>query len=136
MESITIQTTIQRDIETIWNAMNDPKHITQWNFAIETWHCPQASNDLQVGGKLIATMAAKDGSFSFDFTGTYLEIKTHELIHYVLDDGRHVKVNFQQKNDHVAVVQEFEPESMNPIEMQQAGWQAILNNFAKYVESL
>lgn len=136
MQPITIQATIKKDVKTVWNALNDPQHIVNWNFAIDTWHCPSASNDLRPGGKLTATMAAKDGSFSFDFSGTYSEIRPHEFIHYVLDDGRHVKVRFEVNGEQVKVTQTFEPEAVNPVDMQQSGWQAILNNFAKYAEAL
>ncbi len=136
MHPITVQTIVKNKIETVWNAMTDPKHIVNWNFAEDTWHCPKASNDLRPGGKLSATMAAKDGSFSFELVGIYDEIRPLESIRYTLADGRKVALQFHEKEGTVVVTETFDPESVNPVEMQQAGWQMILNNFAKYAESL
>ena len=134
--NITVQTTVEAPIEKVWNAWNKPEHITQWNSASEDWHTPKASNDLRVGGKFNATMAAKDGSMSFDFEGTYTKVKQNEAIEYTIADGRAVKVAFDSKDGKTQVTETFEAESENPIEMQRGGWQAILNNFKKYTEEL
>lgn len=91
-------------------------------------------NDLQVGGKFSYGMAAKDGSFSFDLEGEYLDIVIHHKITYQLADGRMVWITFESNNEGVLLTETFEPEHENSIELQQAGWQAILNNFKKYVE--
>ena len=109
----------------------------QWNNASNDWHTPRAENDLKVGGKFLYRMEAKDGSSGFDFNGTYEQVKTNELIVYSLTDGRKVEVIFTTKDDDARttkIATTFESENTNPIEMQRDGWQAILNNFKKYVE--
>ena len=106
-----------------------------WNFASEDWCCPAATNDLTVGSEFHYTMAAKDNSMSFDFWGTYQEILKHQNIEIILGDGRKMNVIFESTNDGVTVTENFEPESENPVELQQAGWQLILDNFKKYVEA-
>src|SRR5690606_33705096 len=135
-QPITIETTINAPIEKVWACWTKPEHITKWNNASDDWHSPQAENDLRVGGKFITRMEAKDGSVGFDFGGTYDEVKEYELIAYTMDDNRKVKVTFSQHNDEeTKVVETFDPEAENSIEMQRDGWQAILNNFKKYVEA-
>lgn len=131
---ITISTTINSTPEEVWEKFTKPEHITQWNFAVDTWHCPKASNDLRPGGKLIATMAAKDGSMSFDFEGEYFELTEQKSMAYRLGDEREVYVTFSAENGNTVVTQIFDAESVNPSEMQKAGWQAILNNFRDYCE--
>ena len=136
MEPITIDITILAPVEKVWNYMNDPKHIVKWNFAHESWQCPKAENDLQVGGQLKTRMEAKDGSFGFDFVGIYDEIIPNELIKYHLEDGRNVEVLFEKVDENTTKVTEiFDPETQNSREMQREGWYAILNNFHKYVEN-
>jgi uncharacterized protein YndB with AHSA1/START domain len=132
---IQIEVTIGADVAKVWDAFTKPAHIMNWNFASEDWHCPAAVSDFVVGGNFSYTMAAKDGSFSFDLPGTFDAIVEHQSIAYHLGDGRKVDVQFQAQNGSTTIVEKFEPESMNPPEMQQAGWQAILNNFKAYVES-
>lgn len=132
---ITVQTIVNAPLEKVWERWNMPEHITLWAFASDDWEASSAENDLSVGGKFKTRMQAKDGSARFDFTGTYTAVKEHELIEYNMDDGRHVKVEFENTPDGVKVTETFDPENENPLEMQRAGWQAILNNFRKYVES-
>ncbi len=132
---ITIETIVNAPMETVWDCWNKPNHITNWAFASDEWHAPYADNDLKVKGKFKTTMAAKDGSMSFDFEGTYTEVKKHELIEYDMDDGRHVATHFAKLGNDVKIVQTFDPESTNPVEMQKGGWQAILDNFKKYTET-
>lgn len=135
METINITTNIKAPKQKVWEYLNDPKHIVNWNFAHESWSCPSSENDLKVGGTFKNRMEAKDGSFGFDFEGTYDEIKDLEEIKYHLADGRKVETKFTQNEDgSTTLTQNFEPESENPIEMQKGGWQAILDNFKKYVE--
>lgn len=131
---ITIQTTINAPKNKVWKLYTTPAHITQWNNASDDWHTPRAENDLNVGGKFLYRMEAKDGSFGFDFYGTYQEVRVHELISYILGDGRKVTVKFSENNEKINVQITFEAESTHSFEMQQTGWQAILNNFKKYVE--
>ncbi len=132
---ITVENTIQAPIEKVWNFWTKPGHITQWNNASDDWHTPHAENDLRVGGSFVSRMEAKDGSMGFDFGGVYDEVMNNEYIEYTIGDGRKVKVIFTTSGDTTKVVESFEAESTHPIEMQRAGWQAILDNFKKYAES-
>lgn len=132
--AITVQTSVNSTLEKVWNYWTGPQHITQWNNASPDWHTPFAENDASTGGKFKFTMAARDGSMSFDFEGIYSEVKKHESIAYTLPDGRNVKVTFTKEANAIKVVEVFDPENENPIEMQQGGWQAILDNFKKYTE--
>ena len=133
--AITIETTINAPVEKVWKFWTLPEHITKWNSASDDWHTPKAENDLRVGGKFAARMEAKDGSFGFDFGGVYDALKTNELIEYTLGDGRKVAVHFTPNGNETKVSETFEVENTNSIEMQRGGWQAILNNFKKYVEA-
>ncbi|ALR30640.1 activator of HSP90 ATPase [Chryseobacterium sp. IHB B 17019] len=136
MEPIKIDITILAPVQKVWDYFNDPKHITKWNFAHETWQCSRAENDLRVGGKLKVRMEAKDGSFGFDFEGIYDEIIPNERIKYHLEDGRNVEIIFDKIDENTTKVTEiFDPEKQNSAEMQRDGWYAILNNFHKYVEN-
>ena len=132
---ITIEAIVNAPIDKVWKYWNEPTHITKWCSASPDWHVPAADNDLKAGGKFTTTMAAKDGSMSFDFWGIYDQVKTNELIEYTMGDGRKAKIVFSKSGDTTKVVESFEPESENPREMQQAGWQAILNNFKSYTEN-
>jgi uncharacterized protein YndB with AHSA1/START domain len=134
-EAITVQTVVNAPAATVWESWNKPEYIIGWAFASANWEAPAAENDLRVGGKFRTFMAAKDKSTSFDFTGTYTAVKENELIEYDMDDGRHVKVEFENTPNGVKVTETFEPEDKNPLEMQRSGWAAILDNFRKFVES-
>jgi uncharacterized protein YndB with AHSA1/START domain len=135
LKPITIEAVVNAPIEKVWKCWTEPEHITKWAFASDDWEAPHAENDVRVGGKFSTTMAAKDKSTSFDFGGVYTDVKQHELIAYELGDGRKVKVQFAQTSEGVRVIESFDPETENPEEMQRNGWQAILNNFKKHVES-
>lgn len=132
---ITVQTKIQASIDKIWDLWTLPEHITQWNMASEDWHTPFAENDLKVGGRFKSTMASKDGTMSFDFVGTYSAILDKKLIAYTIEDGRVVIIVFEELEDGFEVREYFEPELENSEELQFQGWQAILDNFKKYVEN-
>ena len=131
---ITIEATVSANVKKAWNYFTKPEHITKWNFASDDWHCPKASNDLRVGGKFSSRMEAKDGSFGFDFEGIYYEVIEYKNIAYTLADGRQVITNFKQLGNKIKVSTIFDAENENPVDMQRNGWQAILNNFKKYVE--
>jgi len=133
--TITVQSTIKAPIEKVWKCWNGPEHITKWAAASDDWHTTRSENDLRVGGTFLSRMEAKDGSFGFDFGGVYDNVKTNELIEYTLGDGRKVIVHFTANGNETKVVETFEAESQNPIEMQKGGWQAILDNFKKYTEA-
>lgn len=132
---ITIEATIKAPVGKVWNYWTEPDHITKWNNASPDWHTPWAKNDLRVGGSFTARMEAKDGSFGFDFGGVYDEVRINEYIEYTLGDGRKVEVHFELQGSDTKVTERFEAENTNPVDMQQMGWQAILDNFRKYTES-
>lgn len=131
---ITVQVTIQATVEKVWNFWTDPKHIIHWNFASDDWHTPYAESDFRVGGKFSSRMEAKDGSFGFDFWGNFTKIVPYKYIETLLGDNRKVQVSFIEKNTETLLTETFEAEQENSAELQQAGWQAILENFKKYVE--
>ncbi|MFN5236614.1 MAG: SRPBCC family protein [Bacteroidota bacterium] len=131
---ITIQAVVAADRQKVWNCYTQPEHITKWNFATDTWHCPAASNDMRVGGKYLARMEAKDGSFAFDFEAVYNEIVDGEKFTYTMPDNREIQVSFEQTDDKTRVTVTFDPENENPVDLQRSGWQSILDNFRKYAE--
>lgn len=134
-EWIIVETTINSPIEKVWELWTSPEHIIHWNNASEDWHTPKAENDLKVGGKFVFKMEAKDGTFGFEFEGIYTDVKKNELIAYKMHDGRQVKVNFTGEGDLTKITETFEVEDINTTDLQRNGWQAILNNFKKYVEN-
>jgi uncharacterized protein YndB with AHSA1/START domain len=133
--AITVETTVNAPVEKVWKNWNEPEHITQWCSASDDWHTPYAENDLKTGGTFKSTMAAKDGSMSFDFGGVYSNVDKHKEIAYTIADGRKVKIVFSGQDGKTKVTETFEAEGTNPVEMQRAGWQAILDNFKKYTEA-
>jgi predicted 3-demethylubiquinone-9 3-methyltransferase (glyoxalase superfamily)/uncharacterized protein YndB with AHSA1/START domain len=132
---VTVQATLQAPVEKVWQMWTEAEHISGWNFASEDWCSPRAENDLRPGGKFNYRMEAKDGSMGFDYCGTYLAVNALKNLEYALDDGRKVQVHFSAVDGGGTFVMEnFEADSSHPVAMQQAGWQAILENFKKYVE--
>ena len=134
MQLITVQSNIHAPVEKVWGFFTNPQHIINWNFAIPEWHCPSATNQLEVGGEFHYTMAARDNSMSFDFWGTYQKIEKEKNIEILLGDGRSMLVTFEMTDATTIITEKFEPENENPVEMQQTGWQMILDNFKRYVE--
>ena len=132
---ITVKTTINASIEKVWNFWTLPEHITKWAFASPDWHSQYAENDLKEGGKFTTNMAAKDGSMSFDFWGTYTLIKQNEAIEYTMGDGRKAEISFKETPNGVEIIESFDPETQNSEEVQRGGWQAILDNFKNYAEN-
>ena len=132
---ITVETLVKAPIDQVWIAYSNPEDIKRWNAASDDWHTTASTVDLRVGGAFCSRMEAKDGSFGFDFAGTYTRVETHRLIEYTFGD-RVCVVEFLQGADGVVVRVTFDGEDENPEEMQRQGWQAILNNFAKHVEAL
>lgn len=131
---ITVQSTIQADIQKVWDYYTQPEHIIGWNFASDGWHCPRATNDLRVGGRYSARMEAKDGSYGFDFNVLYDEVVEHDKIAYTMEDGRKALITFTGNDGTTLVKVIFDAENQNDPEMQRNGWQAILDNFKKYTE--
>ncbi|MGJ7030297.1 SRPBCC family protein [Niabella hirudinis] len=132
---VTVAATINAPIEKVWEYWTTPEHIKKWNSASDDWHTPHAENDLRVGGKFSSRMEARDGSMGFDFGGVYDEVISLEQIGYTMGDGRSVQVLFKGGDGNTTLTETFDAETTNPVEMQQAGWQAILNNFKKYTEA-
>lgn len=132
---ITIENVISAPVEKVWEYWTNPEHITKWSFASDDWHTPWAKNDLKPGGSFSSRMEAKDGSMGFEFGGVYDVVTENDYIEYTLGDGRKVKVTFTPQGDKTNIVESFDAESENSIEMQKGGWQAVLDNFKKYVES-
>lgn len=133
-KTITVETTVNAPLEKVWKFWTEPDHITKWNQASDDWHAPYAENDLKVDGKFKTTMAAKDGSMSFDFEGIYTTVEHMKEVKYAMSDGRKVHITFEGSDSETRVVETFDPESSNSLEMQRTGWQAILDNFKKYTE--
>ena len=132
---ITVEATINAPVEKVWEYWTKPEHITKWAFASDDWHAPSAENDVRAGGKFKTRMESRDGSEGFNFAGEYTTVEEYRAIEYTMDDGRQVSTSFSTEEDGCKVVQTFDPESENPIEVQKEGWQSILNSFKKYVES-
>lgn len=135
-EPIEISMVIFAPIKTVWSAWMNPKDIVQWHVANDDWICMEARNNLRVGGEFSYTMATKDGGLRFDFSGKHTRVRIQQLIESVLDNGRHLEARFKAISpQETLVVQAFEPETSNPLDMQEAGWRGILKNFQKYVEA-
>jgi uncharacterized protein YndB with AHSA1/START domain len=132
--AITIETTVNAPMEKVWESWTSPDAIQNWCNASPEWHTPKATNDVRVGGKFMTRMEAKDGSMGFDFEGIYTEVTPNRSIAYGMADGRQVHTTFEDHGNSVKIVESFDPENENPIEMQRGGWQAILDNFKKYTE--
>lgn len=130
---ITVETNVHAPIEKVWAAYTTPSDIVQWNAASDDWHTVSANVDLRVGGAFSSRMEAKDGSVGFDFAGTYTNIVPERLIEYGFGD-RSARVEFQPRPEGIRVAISFDAEPTHSIEQQQAGWQAILDNFARHVE--
>jgi len=131
---ITVAATVNAPVEKVWEFWTTPEHIVKWCSASDDWHTPKSENDLRVGGAFSSRMEAKDGSFGFDFGGIYDEVETHQLIAYTLGDDRKVRITFSGSGGTTEVTETFEAEDTNSVEMQQGGWQAIMNSFKRYAE--
>jgi len=132
---ITVETFVKADLSRVWDAWNNPADIKQWNAAQDDWHTTRSSVDLREGGRFLSRMEAKDGSKGFDFEGTYTRVVPQKTIEYRMSDGREVKVAFVEQPGGVFVQETFDAETEHSPELQRTGWQAILNNFSRYVEA-
>jgi uncharacterized protein YndB with AHSA1/START domain len=135
VKPITVETIVNAPVEKVWKYWNSPEHITKWCQASDDWHAPYAENDARTGGKFKTRMEAKDGSMGFDFEGVYSNVESNKTIEYAMADGRKVKITFGDQAGRTKVTETFDPESINPVEMQRGGWQAILDSFRKYTEA-
>jgi uncharacterized protein YndB with AHSA1/START domain len=136
MDLITVEAIIEAPIDIVWNFWTKPEHVQSWNFASPDWHCPKATSDFMVGGEFHYIMAAKDGSVDFDFCGTFTKILDKLFIEIFLEDGRELNIQFESEGKHTKIIETFEPEEVNSIELQRQGWQSILNQFKQYVEGV
>lgn len=132
---ICVQCQLDVPLDTVWQHWTEPSSITGWNFAHESWHCPRAENDFRVNGRFSYRMEARDGSFGFDFCGTYTFIDPLHQINYTLDDDRRVQLFFSYEDGVSFIHEEFEPEHENTRELQEAGWECILHSFKTFTES-
>jgi len=143
---ITVETTIRAPLGAVWRAWTTPDDIVRWNAASADWHATAAAVDLRVGGAFSSRMEAKDGSMGFDFDGTFSEVVRHRRIAHEMSGGRECVVEFMSEGEAdaggpggctggIRLRETFDAESMNPVEMQRQGWQAILDNVARYVEA-
>jgi len=135
VKKITVEATANAPVAKVWELWNSPADIMQWNAADPSWHTPSSENDLKVGGIFKHRMEAKDGSFWFDFGGTYDKVELHKEIAYTMGDGRRATTVFDEQNGKTRIETTFDAERVNDPDFQKQGWQAILNNFVKYVES-
>ncbi len=135
MDLITVESIIEAPIDMVWDFWTKPEHVMHWNFASNDWHCPRANSDFNIGGEFHYIMAAKDGSVEFDFCGTFTKIIDKTFIEIFLEDGRELNIQFESEGNTTKIIETFEPEEINSIELQKQGWQAILDNFKSYTES-
>ena len=131
---LKIETVVNKNLNTAWDAYTKPEHITKWNFANDDWCCPSVENELKVGGKYKARMEAKDGSFGFDFEAVYEEFTPLKKLTLKMSDGRAATTEFHNVGGKTKIITVFDAEKENPEQMQKDGWQAILTNFKKYIE--
>ncbi|WP_316784964.1 SRPBCC family protein [Pedobacter frigiditerrae] len=132
---VTVEATVNAPVEKVWKAWNTPSDIIKWNTPDPSWHTPSSENDLRVGGKFKNRMEAKDGSFGFDFEGVYDSVILNQEITYTMGDGRQATTLFTEEGGKTHLATTFDTETQNDPEFQKQGWQFILNNFVKYVES-
>jgi uncharacterized protein YndB with AHSA1/START domain len=133
-EKITVSVFVEASIDKAWEAFTSPISVVNWNFASEDWCCPRATNDFKAGGSFNYRMESTDGKVGFDFCGTYSKVIPQNLIEYVLGDDREVSIEFKGMDGNTEVIETFDAETENSLELQRHGWQAILNNFKKLVE--
>ncbi len=134
-KAITVRALINAPVQKVWEYWTNPQHIIHWNNASPDWHTPRAVNDLRAGGKFVSRMEARDGSMGFDFSGKYNKVKHQKIIELTLDDDRKVQVRFDPDGNKTMITEVFDAEQENTVELQKTGWQAILDNFKKYVET-
>lgn len=134
-KKLTVRVEVEAPLERVFQAYTTPSEIKAWNQASPEWHCPKATLDLRVGGEFHSTMAAKDGSASFDFWGTYTLVDPPHALAYTMGDGRKATIAFKEGKKKTQVKVVFEAERENPLELQQQGWQSILDSFRRHLES-
>ena len=131
---IKVEAKVKASLAHVWDSWTNTEDIMAWNHASDDWYCPAAENNLVPEGNFTYRMAAKDGSVVFDFHGTYQKVEPMNLISYYIEDGRYVEVKFEEEGEYVNIIETFEPEEVNSLDLQQQGWQLILNNFKAHSE--
>jgi len=131
--ALVAETEINAPIAKVWELWNNPEDIKQWNTPGADWHTTHAENDLRPGGRFLYVMEIKDNSFSFNFQGTYDEVKPCEFIRYTLDDGRKSTITFIDGNP-IKLIESFEPDANEPLDIQRKFCKGVLDKFASYVE--
>ena len=131
-----VSTTVRATPEQSWERLFGANHLLHWYFAHESWHCPSAEFTPEAGGTFSIRMEARDGSFGFDFAGRVLEAEFPVRLVAELGDGRAMEFQLTPVEEGCRVDEWFEPESENSHELQQGGWQAILNQFQTYSDGL
>lgn len=132
---ITVVALVMQPIDIVWKLWTTPEDIMNWNNASDDWYTPSAELDLRVGGKFKSVMSSRDKTMMFDFEGEYTRVEEHRRLDYVMADGREVSIRFDSENGGTKITETFDPEQTHSHEMQQSGWQAILDNFKRYAES-
>ena len=132
---ITVETVVAASLSKVWDAWTTPEDIKQWNAASDDWHTTASTVDLREGGTFSSRMEAKDGSFGFDFAGTYTRVVPHKIIEFTMGDDRAVTIEFEEREGAVRVKETYDAEGQHSLEQQRQGWQAILDNFRRHVES-
>ena len=129
---IAVSAVVAAPLADVWRTYNSPEDIKMWNTASPDWHTTASNVDLRVGGAFSSRMEAKDGSFGFDFAGTFTKVEPNALLEYEFG-GRTCAVTFVEGAGGVTVTVTFDSEPTHSEEQQRAGWQAILDNFSRYV---
>ncbi len=132
---ITVETVVAASLSKVWDAWTTPVDIKQWNAASDDWHTTASTVDLREGGVFSSRMEAKDGSFGFDFAGTYTRVVPRKIIQFTMGDDREVTIEFEEREGVVHVKETFDAEGQHSLEQHRQGWQAILDNFRRHVES-
>lgn len=134
--NIEVKVLVDLPLVEVWKLWTEPEHVVNWNYASDDWQTTSAVNDLRAGGEFSYRMEARDDSFGFDFKGVHNDVSLYSFIDSSLDDGRILRVSFEEKDGYTLINEVFEAEMENSIELQRNGWQAILDNFKKYAEGL
>lgn len=132
---ITVSVTVNTDLSRTWDAFTGAGSIMEWNFASDDWCCPKAAVDLRRGGSFNYRMESRDGKYGFDFCGVFTNVVPESRIDYVLGDDRTVSIEFRKTRNGTEVIETFDAETENSLELQKSGWQAILDNFKKHAET-
>jgi len=136
LDLISVIVTINQSLDLVWETWNDETQMKHWAFTTPEYEVRNAKNDLKIGGGYSYEMVSKESDVAFQYAGTYTQIDLNQFISFVLNDGRKVDIEFSLIEDLVYLKLQFEPVLEQDLDVQQEGWQNILNNFKNYVESI